>query len=105
MAMELGTFLLLLAFSYAIGVFAYDLLPGRLPNQAWRIAAYPFALIVLSEAALATMPELTPKFGGIHPFTALIAAVVGVLLDWLITQVRRPRVVTSFETHAAPATS
>src|SRR5262245_27853821 len=101
--MELGTVLLLVAYAYSVGVFAYDLLPGRLPQQAWRTAAYPFAAIVLGEGLMALLPEITPKVGGIHPFTALIAAVIGVLLDWLITSYRRPQAVTTFEVGPLPA--
>jgi hypothetical protein len=101
--MEIGTVLLLVAFSYAVGVFAYDLFPGRLPHQAWRIAAYPFATIVLSEALLTMMPDLTPRFGGIHPFAALVAAIIGVLIDWLITSLRRPQAVMALERTAMPA--
>src|SRR5437879_5365025 len=48
--MELGTFLLLSAFAYGIGIFWYDLLPGKLAERPWRVAAYPFVGIVLAEA-------------------------------------------------------
>ena len=30
-----------------IGIFWYDLLPGRLPHMTWRVAACPFALMVI----------------------------------------------------------
>jgi hypothetical protein len=101
--MELGTLLLLVAFAYSVGVFADDLLPGRRPQQPWRTAAYPFTAMALGETLMAPLPDLAPKFGGIHPFVALIAAVIGVLLDWLITSYRRPRAVATFEAGPLPA--
>jgi len=101
--MELFTTLLaLVAFAYAIGVFAYDLLPGRLPEQAWRVAAYPFALMFLAEA---TIPEIGPKFLGVHPWTALIAGLIGALIDWIVTFLRRPMVVHHLEPGIEPAQS
>ena len=50
--MEFGTFLLLAAFSYGIGVFWYDLLPAKLAEKPWRAAAYPFLGIVLAHAMM-----------------------------------------------------
>ena len=36
--MDVGTFLLMLGLSYALGLLWYDLLPGKLPSRsgAWR---------------------------------------------------------------------
>ena len=44
--MQFATWLFMVAFAYGIGIFWYDLLPGRLPHMTWRVAAYPFALMV-----------------------------------------------------------
>lgn len=84
--MDLGTLLLMLGLAYGLGVFWYDLLPGTLPETAWRIAAYPFTLMVLGEVLV----PFGPTFGGIHPIGAVGASFVGVLIDWLVTQARRP---------------
>ena len=50
--MDVGTFLLMLGLSYALGLFWYDLLPSKLPEQVWRVAAYPFLGIFVAEALL-----------------------------------------------------
>ena len=63
--MTLGTFLLLTAFAYGIGVFWYDLLPAKLAERPWRVAAYPFLGIVLAEG-LMPIGWLGPAFGGLH---------------------------------------
>lgn len=86
--MDLGTVLMMLAFAYGAGVFWYDLLPARLPEQVWRVAAYPFGWMVFAEALFGAMDPW--KFAGFHPVTAGIAALVGVLIDWAVTQVRHP---------------
>ena len=98
--MDIGTWLLMVAFAYGLGVFWYDLLPAKLPERPWRIAAYPFALMVLGE----TFVQIGPAFGGIHPITAVIASVIGTVLDWIITQLRHPQIVGSLEApQSAPA--
>ncbi len=48
--MQFATWLFMLAFAYGIGIFWYDLLPGRLPHMTWHVAAYPFLLMVIGEA-------------------------------------------------------
>jgi hypothetical protein len=39
--MDIGTFRLICGLSDALGFRWYDLLPGKLPQQVWRMAAYP----------------------------------------------------------------
>ncbi|HZU06646.1 MAG TPA: hypothetical protein VFB73_11795 [Chloroflexota bacterium] len=96
--MDIGTFLFMLAFAYGLGVFWYDLLPGRLSDRTWRVAAYPFALMAFGEAFL----PVGPSFAGIHVITALVAALIGVVLDWIIQTLRQPTAVPTPETTAAP---
>ena len=101
-SMELGTFLLLLGFAYGIGVFWYDLLPAKLPERPWRVAAYPFIGIVLMEAL--TRPDwVGPGFGGLHVVPLLVGSLFGVLADWLVTSARHPSAIVAPEMHARPA--
>jgi hypothetical protein len=100
--MELGTFLLLLAFAYGIGVFWYDLLPARLAERPWRVAAYPFVGIVLAEGLMPT-EWLGAAFGGLHMTPLLIGSVIGVIVDWLVTTYRHPAAIASPELHARTA--
>jgi len=95
--MEIGTFLLMLALSYGFGVLWYDLLPGRLPERVWRVAAYPFLGIWVAEQ----LPAFGPTFGGIHLIHAAVGSLVAVLVDWVINQARRPAIVQEFEARAA----
>ena len=37
--MQVATWFFMVAFAYGIGVFWYDLLPGKLPEMAWRIVS------------------------------------------------------------------
>ncbi len=97
--MQVATWLFMVAFAYGIGVFWYDLLEGRLPDRTWRVAAYPFILMVLGEAYVPAGPD----FLGFHPATGVIAALIGVVIDWIVTYFRRPRTVESPELRAAPA--
>ncbi len=98
--MDIGTLLFMVAFAYGLGVFWYDLLPGQLSDRTWRVAAYPFALMVFGEAFM----PLGPSFGGVHVITALVAALIGVLIDWIVQAVRRPAAVSTPE-GVAPATA
>lgn len=82
--MTIETWLFMVAFAYGIGVFWYELLPGHLPGALWRVAAYPFAAIVLSEAFI----HFGPLVLGFHIGSAAIAALVGVIIDWLVTSFR-----------------
>lgn len=99
--MEFGTWLLMVALAYGLGVFWYDLLPATLPDRPWRAAAYPFVLMVFGEAFL----PLGPEFAGVHPLTALLASLIGVAIDWAVTRARVPEVVASPERRAARATA
>jgi len=78
--MELGTFLLLSAFAYGIGIFWYDLLPGKLAERPWRVAAYPSVGIVLAEA-MTRADWLGPAFGGLHVVPLLVGSLFGVVVD------------------------
>ncbi len=99
--MQVATWLFMVAFAYGIGVFWYDLLPGRLPHMTWRVAAYPFLLMVIGEAFV----PFGPSFLGFHPATAIIAGLIGVIIDWIVTTARQPRAIDSLETQSAPAHS
>jgi len=100
--MELGTFLLLVTFAYGIGIFWYDLLPAKLAERPWRVAAYPFVGIVLSEALI--RPEWTgPASGGLHVVPLLLGSLFGVVVDWLVTSSRHPAAVIGPEMHARAA--
>jgi len=47
--MDIGTFRLMRGLSYALGLLWYDLLPGKLPQPVWRMAAYPLLGILTPE--------------------------------------------------------
>ena len=101
--MDLGTFLLLLGLAYALGLLWYDLLPAKLPERLWRVAAYPFLGIFVA-AALAsktTAFDFDPQFGGVRLLAAAIGSLIGVLVDWLVTQARHPALVAQPEPRAA----
>lgn len=91
--MDIGTLLLMVGFSYGIGVFWYDLLPGQLSMQAWRVAAYPFVGMALAEALI----PFGPVFGGVHVGPAILGALVAVIVDWIITMARHPEAVEVME--------
>jgi hypothetical protein len=91
------TWLFMAGFAYALGVFWYDSLPGRLvQDRRWRVAAYPFGLMVLAEAYLDTGPKVFGFYPGIDVIAALIAVVI---VDWIVMSARRPQIVPSMETH------
>jgi hypothetical protein len=98
-----GHWLLKLGLSYALGLLWYDLLPGKLPQQVWRVAAYPFLGIFVAEALLPSVLTFDPKFGNLHLLTALIGTLVAVVVDWIIQQARRPSLVLTPEARAAAA--
>ncbi len=100
--MDVGTFLFMLALSFPLGLLWYDLLPGRLPEQVWRVAAYPFLGIFVGESLLAPILTFDPKFGGIHLLTAFIGSLVAVIVDWVITQARHPAMVPHLEPGLQP---
>src|SRR5215831_9643709 len=99
--MDLGTVLLMLGVSYGLGLLWYDLLPGKLPEQVWRVAAYPFLGIFVAESLLPAVLPFDPKFGGLYLMTALIGSLVAVLVDWVIRQARHPSLVVAPEPRAA----
>ncbi len=99
--MDIGTVLLMLGVSYGLGLLWYDLLPAKLPERIWRVAAYPFLGIWVAEAVLAPLLSFDPKFGGIHLVSALIGSLVGVIVDWLVTQARHPAMVMQPEPRMA----
>ncbi len=88
--MDIGTLLLMLGLSYGLGALWYDLLPASVPDKVWRVAAYPFVGIYVAEALLPSALMFDPKFGGIHPITALIGSIVAVVIDWVITEAHHP---------------
>ncbi len=98
--MDFGTWLLLVALAYGFGVFWYDLIPGKLPDMPWRVAAYPFVLIVVGEAFL----PVGPAFADVHPVTAVVASLVGVVIDWIVMLARSPEAIPSLERRRVPAT-
>jgi len=98
--MEFGTFLLLIAFSYGIGVFWYDLLPAKLAGKPWRVAAYPFMGIVLAHALFPTA-YLGHAFAGMHVVPLLFGSLFGVVIDWMVTTFRHPAEIASPEMHTA----
>ena len=100
--MEFGTFLLLISFSYGIGIFWYDLLPAKLAEKPWRVAAYPFLGIVLAHL-LMPAEYYGPAFGGFHVMPLLFGSLVGVLVDWLVTTYRQPSAIAAPELHAGRA--
>ena len=59
--MDVGTFLLMLGLAYALGLFWYDLLPGKLPEQLWRVAAYPFLGIFVAHTAASVRGRCGPS--------------------------------------------
>jgi len=99
--MDIGTVLLMLGLSYGLGLLWYDLLPAKLPERVWRVAAYPFLGIFAAEAVLVPLLSFDPKFGGIHLVSALIGSLVGVIVDWLVKQARHPAMVMQPEPRLA----
>ena len=94
--MDIGTFLLMLGLSYGMGLLWYELLPGKVPTHIWRVAAYPFFGMFAAQALLPWMfgTFADPTVGGIHFFTACAGTLVGVLIDWVITNARHPAMVS-----------
>src|SRR5260370_6304014 len=101
--MDVGTLLLMLGLSYALGLSWYDLLRSKLPEQVWRVAAYPFLGIFVAEALLPSVLPFDPKFGNLHLLTVLIGSLVAVVVDWVIRQARHPSLVLAPEARGAAA--
>ena len=53
---------------------------GSSRTRPWRVAAYPFGLMVLAEAYVHT----GPKVFGFHPGIDVIAALIAVVIDWIV---------------------
>ena len=100
--MEFGTFLLLACFSYGIGVFWYDLLPAKLAEKPWRVAAYPFVGMVLAHAMLPADMH-GPAFGSLHVVPMMLGSLLGVVVDCLVTAYRHPASIAAPEMHASRA--
>jgi len=97
--MDFGTFLLLISFSYGLGVFWYDLLPAKLAEKPWRVAAYPLMGMVFAHAIMP--PEYHgPAFGSLHVVPALFGSLVAVVVDCLVTSYRHPAEISAPEMHA-----
>jgi hypothetical protein len=97
--MDFGTLLLLFGFSYGIGVFWYDLLPAKLAEKPWRVAAYPFMGIVLAHALMPAEYH-GPAYGSLHVVPALFGSLVAVVVDCLVTSYRHPAAIVAPEVHA-----
>jgi hypothetical protein len=92
--MDIGSLLFMLALAYSSGVLWYDLLPGKLPDRVWRVAAYPFLGMWVAQALLTPYFPNDPAFGGVHLVAAVIGSIVAVIVDWIITAARRPALVS-----------
>ena len=88
--MDTGSTLIILALSYALGVFWYDLIPGKWAKSILRVGAYPFLGIVAAEAFMTPLLGIGPTFGGWHLFAAVIGSFLGVAVDWFISYLRPP---------------
>lgn len=99
--MDIGTLLLMLGLAYGLGILWYDLLPGRLPERAWRVAAYPFVGMFFAEAVVPPFLPFDPAFGGMHLITAVVGSMVGVVVDWVVNTARHPTTVPSLEPRMA----
>jgi drug/metabolite transporter (DMT)-like permease len=97
--MDLGTVLLMGALAYGLGLFWYGMVLGRTQDSVVRTAAYPFLAIVFGQAYL----QLGPQVGHLYLVGALIAALVGVLVDWAVGMIRgmvdAPRAQTAAAAH------
>jgi hypothetical protein len=91
--MDIGTVLLMLGLSYGLGLLWYDVPPGELPAQIWRIAAYSFIGIFVAEAAIAPFFTADLQFGGLHLISAFVGSLVAVIVDWIIAQACHPTTV------------
>lgn len=99
--MQFAIWLFMVAFAYGIGIFWYDLLPGRLPHMTWRVAAHLFLLMMIGEAAV----PFGPSCMGFHIITAIIAGLISVIIERIVTIARQPRTIVTLDTQSAPAHS
>jgi len=97
--MDLGTVVLMGAVAYGLGLFWSGLILGRTQDGIWRTAAYPFLAIVFAEAYV----QIGPAYGHLHLVSALLASLVGVLVDWAVGFIRgmvaSPRATTAAAAH------
>ena len=101
--MDVGTFLLMLGLSYALGLL-WVRPPAR---QAARAGLASGGVSVPRHlrgggAAAACLP-FDPKFGNLHLITVLIGSLVAVVVDWVIRQARHPSLVLTPEARGAAA--
>jgi hypothetical protein len=82
--MDLGTVVLMGAVAYGLGLFWYGLILGRTQDGILRTAAYPFLAIVFAEQFV----QIGPAYGHLHLVSALLASLVGVLVDWAVGFIR-----------------
>jgi|BEDMetMinimDraft_2_1075160.scaffolds.fasta_scaffold02276_5 hypothetical protein len=83
--MTLGTVIFIALMAYGFGAFWYILLTGHLPASIWRTVALPFAATALGLAYF----HFGPSFKHTYPLVTLIASLVGVLVDLIISYVRQ----------------
>ena len=95
--MDLGTVVLMGAVAYGLGLFWYGLILGRTHESIWRTAAYPFLAIVFAEQFV----QIGPAYGHLHLVSALLASLVGVLVDWAVGTIRGMLVAPKPSTAAA----
>ena len=90
--MDIGSALIILALSYALGMFWYDVIPAKLTRSFLRVGAYPFLGIVAAQTLMMPFLAIGPTFGGWHLFAAVVGSFIGAAVDWFITYVRPPAV-------------
>ena len=100
--MEFGTLFLLIGLSYGLGVFWYDLLPAKLAEKPWRVAAYPLLGIVIGHAMFPA-EYMGFAFGGLHVMPLVFGSMLGVVVDWMVTTYRHPAAIPAPEMHAENA--
>ena len=99
--MEIGTLVFMLALAYGLGLFWYEIVPGHVPTQVWRVMAYPFVTMVLAEVFV----PAGPAYGGVHIVTAVGASLLGVAVDWAVIALRHPVEGPALEARSTPAHS
>jgi hypothetical protein len=99
--MDMATLFLMLGLAYGLGLLWYDLLPARVPERVWRVAAYPFIGIYVAETLLPQALPFDPTFGGLHLIAAFVGSFLGVIVDWIITEARHPMAVVQPEARMA----
>jgi|SRR5579871_2335956 len=90
--MTIGTVIVILGLSYALGVLWYELFNGKLPGPVWRVAAYPFLGIIVAEMLMPSLIAGDARFGGIRLLAAFLGSLAGVVIDLLITRLHHRQV-------------